>query len=162
MIMTANISVCGRYRHLLERLWNPGKKTVLFVGLNPSKADSETDDPTVRRMLDFAEQWGYGRLLVCNLFDWRATDPREMKRAVRPCSKENDQHILAAAAEAERVVVAWGGDGKYQDRGPRVLRLLSGFDLYCLGRTEDGHPRHPLYMKAYTKPEPYQAKAAGV
>ena len=63
----ANISDCGKYRYSLERHWGEGNKTVIFVGLNPSIADAEIDDPTIRRCINFAKSWGYDRLIMLNI-----------------------------------------------------------------------------------------------
>src|SRR3954454_15761859 len=94
----AVISACGRYRYLLSRQVGPGLRTATFIMLNPSTADATNDDPTIRRCIGFARQWGCGRLAVLNLFAVRATDPAEMKRADDPVGPENrdwfDRHLL--------------------------------------------------------------------
>ena len=72
----ADISPCGRYRYSLWRKWGPGA-TCMFVGLNPSTADETADDPTIRRCMAFARDWGYGALCMANLFAYRATDPAD-------------------------------------------------------------------------------------
>lgn len=145
MIREASFSQCGQYRYALWRQWDRGGPTVLFVGLNPSTADHMRDDPTVRRCIGFARDWGFGRLVVVNLFALRSTSPRALRRAPDPVGPRNDRWIARLAADAELVIAAWGALGNYRDRARLVTSTLS--DLYCLGRTRDGSPRHPLYVR---------------
>ena len=124
-----------------------GEGTVLFVMLNPSTADAETDDPTIRRCAGFARRWGFRELAVANLFALRATNPRELWRASDPVGPENDQHLVEMSSRADAVIAAWGAHGVYRNREQHVLRLLNGTVEY-LGLTKQGHPRHPLYLRA--------------
>lgn len=159
----------GRYRYQLGREVARGgrrvarPRRVLFVCLNPSTADHEADDPTVRRCLGFARLWGYDALLVGNLFALRSTDPRALRSASDPVGPDNDAHLRAMAGMAELVVCAWGA-GAAHDRAEDVKRLLryedTGVDrlrprqLNCLGRTKQGPPRHPLYVPSTAALEP--------
>jgi hypothetical protein len=126
----------------------------MFVGLNPSTADEVDNDPTVTRCINYAQNWGYGGLIMSNLFAWRDTDPRAMKAAQEPIGPENDTWLARLAAEAGLVVAAWGVDGRHRGRGDQVARLLAG-QLHYLKLTKDGHPSHPLYLKKTLKPEPW-------
>lgn len=143
----------GMHRYNLWRVWEPEKSRVLFVMLNPSLADAETDDPTIRRCIDFAKRWGYGSLEVVNLFSFRATFPEDLFRAERPNDEKNDGYIRQAVERADFTVIAWGAHGNYLDRDKRVLPLLR--DPHCLGLTQHGQPRHPLYITAAFPPAPY-------
>ncbi len=141
----ATISREGSYRYTLERSWGDGSR-VLFVMLNPSTADAKVDDATIRRCTDYAKQWGYGGLLVGNLFALRSTDPqpigRDPQAAVGP---RNNLYLRKMSRRAGSTIVAWGGGGgKFPERIRDVLAIL-GPDVFCVGTTEDGHPRHPLY-----------------
>ncbi len=127
--------------------------------LNPSTADAERDDPTIRRCAGFARSWGFGGMTVVNLFALRATDPARLRRARDPVGRDNDRHI-AAAASAGLVVVAWGVHGRLGERDRAVLALLSGCRPGCLGTTRGGHPRHPLYLPAATRCRPFAFSAA--
>ena len=142
------------YRYGLARTWAPELPTLLLVGLNPSTADETRDDPTIRRCLGFARSWGYGRLIVANLFAFRATHPRELRRAADPVGPDNDTWLLRYAARAERIVAAWGNDGCYQGRDRAVRALLP--DLYCIRRNRSGQPAHPLYLPAELRPLPFR------
>jgi hypothetical protein len=146
----------GRYRYALERRWAPGGERVAFVLLNPSSADAERDDPTIRRCMGFARAWGCAALEVVNLFAWRATRPAELRRAGAPVGARNDAHLLRAARAASRVVLAWGMHGELAGRGAAVQRLLAeaGASLHCLGYTQGGQPRHVLYLPRATPLRP--------
>ena len=149
----ASFSECGKYRYVLGRRWRPDGGIVAFVSLNPSTADETRDDPTVRRLIGFAKRWGYGGLRVVNVFAYRATQPTAILQADDPVGAENDGEIAGACREADRVVVCWGNHGEWFGRAAQVRQLLldSGFRLWCFGRTQHGHPKHPLYLPASTR-----------
>src|SRR3954464_9777077 len=96
----AVFSACRRWRYLLWRQWDEAKPVANFLMLNPSTADEFQLDPSCTRARIDAERWGYGALILPNLFGWRATDPGEMKVAREPIGRGNDRAILAAAREA--------------------------------------------------------------
>lgn len=144
----------GRHRLLLWRRWEGRHApTVLFVMLNPSTADAAVDDPTIRRCLGFASDWGFGRLIVANLFSLRATDPEELK-GKREHEIRDPRCIpwtVIAAKRAHMTVVAWGTKGARPDGGAEVLPSLRAVTaVHHLGRSKDGHPKHPLYLAADT------------
>ncbi|HYY62042.1 MAG TPA: DUF1643 domain-containing protein, partial [Burkholderiales bacterium] len=111
--------------------------------------------PSCTRARLYAERWGYGALIVTNLFGWRATDPAEMKAAREPVGRANDAAILRAAREAALVVCAWGNHGAHRDRSAHVLDMLraAGIALHALRLTGAGEPTHPLYLPAKLTPE---------
>ena len=150
----AELSDDRAYRYFLWRQWNKDKSMVVFIGLNPSTADEENNDPTITRCENFALKWGYGGLWMLNIFAFRATDPHRMKAAPDPVGPDNDAYILKVAAKAGLILATWGNHGEYMDRGKAVIELLHEFDLNYLGTlTKGGHPRHPLYLKADLRPE---------
>lgn len=151
---TAVLSPCRTYRYALERRWSDGP-FVLFVGLNPSTADESVDDPTIRRCIRFARDWGYGGLLMGNLFAYRATDPRELAKVADPQGPDNEVWLTTLATRAALTVVAWGAHPMAQGRIRNAVEALG--DVHVLGLTKDDHPRHPLYMRADSKPVPYVA-----
>src|SRR5699024_3313895 len=144
----------GDYRYRLWRTWNDEKPTVAFIMLNPSTADASTDDPTIRRCLGYAEEWGYGGLGVGNLFALLCTDPRRLDEHPVPVAPDNDEHLLAIRNKAEKIIAAWGVRGSLRNRDRTVARLLDA-DLYALDTTKDGHPAHPLYQPADTDLYPF-------
>jgi hypothetical protein len=152
MIRRAAFSRCGRYRYALWREWNPSGPTVLVVALNPSTADHRRDDPTIRRCIQFAKDWGFGRLTVANLFAYRTPEPRLLCRVDDPVGPANDDWLSRLAREAEFVVAAWGARGDHRGRAAAVAPCLGR--LHCLGLTQGGAPRHPLYVRGDVRPVP--------
>lgn len=122
---------------------------VNFIGLNPSTADEHKDDPTIRKCIRFATRWGYGALAMTNIFAFRATDPKVMKRHTLPVGPDNDQHLAMIAAGAGLVVCAWGNHGDHNQRSDSVRKLLLevGAQVKCFRITGQGMPEHPLYQK---------------
>jgi hypothetical protein len=147
----AKFSDDQEYRYRLWRTWNHTKPTITFVMLNPSTAGETADDPTIRRCINFAQEWGYGTLEVVNLFGLRATDPSKLQEHNAPIGPKNDEFLRQACQDAEMVVVAWGADGSLYGREREVTEMLS-MDLYALDTTKDNHPVHPLYQPADTEP----------
>jgi hypothetical protein len=145
----ARLSRCGRYRYVLERSWGCGR-TVLVIGLNPSTADAYVDDPTVRRCVRFAKDWGYDRLLIANLFAYRSTNPKVLLEVDDPIGPSTDRILRETIEEADCVIAAWGARGGLFKRDRTVLAMLN--DVYCIGLTASGKPRHPLYMPATSRP----------
>jgi hypothetical protein len=151
---TAVYSGCERYRYALTREWAPERGRLLCVMLNPSTATEAQNDPTVERCERRARALGYGAFCVCNIFAFRATDPKVMRAAADPVGPGNDAAIAEGAAWADRVLCAWGTHGAHLGRGPAVEALLRATrrPLCHLGLTKEGHPRHPLYVGYATAP----------
>lgn len=149
----ADISSCGRYRYRLWRRWDD-RPSVNFVMLNPSTADATLDDPTIRRCVGFARTWGYGGIVVTNLYAFRATCPRDLWGAADPVGPGNDEAIRTAAVAAGLLVCAWGNHGSVDGRAAAVLDWLRriGVTPHALKVTGAGQPAHPLYLPAAAKP----------
>jgi len=153
MISGAGFSECRAYRYALWRRWDwqGYANQVMFVGLNPSTADETEDDPTIRRCIRFAKDWGCGSLLMLNAYAWRATKPRDLHAyggyadAIGP---DNDEALAYRASQAGLIVAAWGSHCP-KTREERVCEII-GRTIHCLGRTKVGRPRHPLYLRADT------------
>jgi hypothetical protein len=148
----ATISPNGRYRYLLGRRLADDGGRMLFVMLNPSTADADTDDATIRRCVGYARREGCGILEVVNLFAWRTVSPGELATVVDPVGPDNDRHIREAAARAGPVVVAWGNPPFRLTRAAERAALVAGMlDRYwplALGTTSTGQPVHPLRQRA--------------
>ncbi|OSM00281.1 hypothetical protein MAIT1_00764 [Magnetofaba australis IT-1] len=127
-----------------------------FLLLNPSTADEAKNDPTVERCERYARAWGYGTMLVTNVFAYRATDPARMKAFANPVGPGNNQAILTAARMAQRVVAAWGNHAQHLQRSDEVRALLerARIPLYCLNLNRSGEPVHPLYQRKDLQPRP--------
>ena len=141
----ATFSDCRKYRYALSRTWNGKKKTILFIGLNPSTANEKIDDPTIRRCINYAQNWGYGSLLMVNLFAYRATIPTELKNVKNPIGNDNDLHIIELSKKADLSVAAWGNEGSHLNRDKEIKKILP--NLMCLKINKSGQPAHPLYQK---------------
>jgi hypothetical protein len=170
---SARLSNCGRYRYQLRRRWSDDGDEICWVMLNPSTADESEDDPTIRRCISFSKRWGYGRLVVVNLFAWRATSPEDVKRELKACKAssgiarvlgpKNRAHRLEAMNGSAVVVAAWGASLKpWSTMRARMIsyEVANGecHPLQCLGTTKDGSPRHPLYVAGTTELVPWRAK----
>ena len=149
----AELSNCRSYRYALWRRWDwqGYANQVMFIGLNPSTADEHQDDPTIRRCIRFARDWGYGGLLMCNAFAFRATNPKDMKAASDPIGPRNDESLSYRKSQVGFIVAAWGAHCP-TEREREVCEVI-GQTVHCLGRTKAGHPKHPLYLRADTQPE---------
>jgi hypothetical protein len=149
----AQFSDCRKWRYLLWRRWDRRRPVANFLMLNPSTADEVKLDPTCARARAYAEAWGYGALIVTNVFGWRSTDPQALKRVKDPVGNGNDAAILRAARESDLVVCAWGNHGV--DRSRQVRELLAGIPLHVLKLTGAGQPGHPLYLRKTLKAAPW-------
>ena len=148
----AVLSECKKYRYMLRRVWDRTKPACLFIGLNPSTADATVDDPTIRRCVGFADSWGYGELVVGNLYAFRATKPKDMFNQDDPVGPFNDLWLKKMGLSCEIIIAAWGANGALSVRGRDVKKLMPA-QMYHLGLTKAGQPKHPLYLKADTRPE---------
>ena len=123
---------------------------MLFIGLNPSTADEEDDDPTILKCINYAKTWGYGKILMVNLFAFRSTDPNMLKHVEKPIGLKNNKYIKQCASEADLIIACWGNPGRLFGRDEKVISLLADLsllaNLYCLKQNKNGTPHHPLYL----------------
>jgi hypothetical protein len=149
---TALISPCGRYRYKLGRRWAEGH-TVLWVMLNPSTADANTDDATIRRCVKYSRALGFGALLVGNLYPLRATDPRELIPYVRDARNfpelamaydSNREYVRQMSQESIETICAWGANPLAAHGKKFVCDIRGHYATFCLGLTSSGAPFHPL------------------
>lgn len=165
------MSAASGYRFSLTRTWDESLGKVCWVMLNPSTADQVSDDPTIRKCIGFAKRWRYGSIWVVNLWAMRATNPRELRAAVKRYhhgesdfdpsgGAVNDDMISIAVRDARVVVAAWGAHANAIDRDRVALfkHILRSADrrAHCIGTTRDGSPRHPLMVSYLTKLEPWR------
>jgi hypothetical protein len=155
----AEISECGHYRYELTRRWDLSTTGVTFVMLNPSTADGMADDPTIRRCVGFASDWGFGGVRVLNLFAYRATLPIDLQWVDDPQGPENYRYLAAAMGtrpdmSKPTVIAAWGASFPKASAAhvASSARWMREAGAHVLGLTKDGHPRHPLYMPAAAVP----------
>lgn len=153
----AVISNCGNYSYGLSRTWDEALPKVLFIMLNPSTADANNDDPTIRRCINFAKSWGYGGIFVGNLFAYRCTSPSELLCIQNPVSDKIFEYELALIKmrrQSRIAICAWGNSKIIEKLNPRhkPLRLID-IPLSYLELSKDGTPKHPLYLRGDLKPK---------
>ncbi len=175
MTSDATFSPDRKYRYTLVRIWDSKKPLVVFIGCNPSVADEIRNDRTVTRCMKYAMDWGFGGLIMLNIFAWRSTDPKGLLVPEDPVGPENDRAIKEACSKAGIIVACWGNPGLLMNRGKDVVSLLKTMVryrvgqeppkgqwapgnpavlelLHHLGLTKAGQPKHPLYLKGDLKP----------
>lgn len=148
----AIFSACRLYRYALWRTWDDALPMVLFIGLNPSTADVEHNDPTARRCIGFAQRWGYGGVYMTNLFAYKATQPAQLKAAAEPIGPKTDTWLMRLYHSTDVAIAAWGNHGNFRGRDRIVRQMLPR--LHYLRLTQQGQPAHPLYLKADLQPIP--------
>lgn len=149
MKKTATLSNCGAYRYMLGRSWDQSLPVLAFVMLNPSTADADQDDPTIRKCIGFAKRLGFGAITVVNLYAFRATLPVDLKSAGYPVGPGNDDFIEIAVNDgADAVICAWGSNAKGLARPGEVVALLKrwGRKPMALRINAGGIPAHPLML----------------
>ena len=162
--MSAIISPCGRYRYRLERPGR-GEGATAVIMINPSTADAEIDDHTIRKLRGFGDRYGWGQIVVGNLYAYRATEVRELGRADDPVGPDNDFHLRMIIGVARQVIVAWGPLTKQPAawrglRWRKVMGIAQPLDIpiLSLGQpAKDGHPCHPLTLGYGLAPQPWRA-----
>jgi hypothetical protein len=150
----AILSARGNYRYQLWRRWSAGPE-LLWILLNPSTADAEHDDATIRKCIGFSRRWDYGGLRVINLFAYRATAPADLLAASDPVGPENDAVIRSL--RTRECIVAWGNHGDFHDRAVQVLKMLRR-PVFCVGITASGQPKHPVRLSYSTPRQVYSPR----
>lgn len=148
----AVISDDGKYRYLLWRDWEITRPLVTWIMYNPSTAGAVVNDPTIRRCIGLSAAQGFGGIEVVNLYAYRVTNPKEIDR-IKAYGGDvfgplNDEYIQAACPPLRSVIAAWGANGSWP--------YGKGFQMFCFGQASNGQPRHPLYLKADSKLEPFR------
>jgi hypothetical protein len=150
--VSAVISSCGKFRYRLDRTIGMFGATAAIVMVNPSTADAAVDDATIRRIIGFGKRLNWSRIIVGNVFAYRATDVRSLASARDPVGPENTKYLRQIFSEAHIAVVAWGPLAKLpiglRAEWQSIPRLADEADasLMCWGVARDGHPRHPLML----------------
>lgn len=148
----AGFSADRKYRYTLWRIWDKSKPVVMFIGLNPSTANETEPDPTITRVMNFARSWGYGGFYMMNLFGIVSSKPEILLTDPDP-QGDNDHWLEMIAAKCQDIVFCWGVFKQARSRAEEVKKRFPG--AYCLKKTKEGHPWHPLYVAGKTKPIPF-------
>ena len=150
MKKSAVLSPDSIYRYQLSRSWDIDKPKILFIMLNPSTADEFVEDPTIRRIVNYAKDWGYGSVYVGNLYAFRSTDPKGLNSVEDPIGPENITNIQVLIGLVDKVVYAWGNERKEPEWLKKIVT-----NPYCIDISKKGIPKHPLYLKKCLKPQLY-------
>jgi len=151
MNKTAVLSHDNIYRYQLLRSWDEENPKILFIMLNPSTADEFVEDPTIRRVVNYAKDWGYGGVYVGNLYAFRSTDPKGLKCIADPVGPENITHIQTLISLVDKVIYAWGNEQKEPEWLKKIVETP-----YCIEISKKGIPKHPLYLKKCLIPQIYK------
>lgn len=142
-IAGADFSECRNYRYALWRIWDQSKPRVMFIGLNPSTANSDTDDQTIQNLRRILIKLGYGGFYMMNLFAWISSKPKELLTCENPIG-ENDSKLKEVAALCSEVIVCWGA---FKQAGERIKQVLPNYpNAKCFGKNKNGTPMHPLAL----------------
>ena len=140
----AAFSECRKYRFALWRIWDISKPLVMFIGLNPSTANEEVNDNTIKRVRNLSMQFGYGGFYMMNCFPYISTDPNALYDFGN--IKENDHWLTRVGSYCHDIVFAWGSFKVIKDKG-RDEELKKMFPrAKALKLSKDGSPWHPLYV----------------
>lgn len=153
-LSTAVYSADERYRYMLSRTWAPQLGHMVCIGLNPSTATEVDNDATITRLMTRANLWGYGGLVMVNLFAYRSTDPQRLKAVADPIGPANATALAVMCTNQRMVLAGWGNDGHLFGRSGQVVDQLTaaGVTLYALAITAQNQPQHPLYVAYKTNP----------
>ena len=145
----AEFSACRKYRYVLWRIWHADLPKILFIGLNPSTADEDQNDPTIRRVISFAQNWGYGGIYMMNLFAYISSKPEVLKTCFDPL-KDNDKFLEKYFKQSGDVLFAWGA---FKEARQRAVLISTKFPkALCFYKNKDGSPVHPLFVAGKTIP----------
>lgn len=137
-------------RYRLWRIWDQKKPMVLFILLNPSIGDGKRDDPTIRRLIYFSKTHHFGGFYLGNLYSSITPYPKILYKTNPSEEKENLRHLKKMKQACEKVVFAWGRT----ESTPNWLVPLVD-EPWCFGKTQNGSPKHPLYLPKTTRLVPF-------
>ena len=147
---SANISNDRQERFSLSRIWDSKKPKVLYIMLNPSYADDELDDPTIKRLIFFSKKFKFGGFYVTNLFTQITPYPKELNMD-NHLKKKNLKIISELIKKSNSIVYAWGN----LVNEPRELLSIVKNPL-CFKKNLNGTPRHPLYLPSSSELESFR------
>ena len=156
-------SSCGSYRWILKRELLNGKKTVVFIGLNPSKANSFNNDRTLVRIINFCSRWDYKNIYIINLFGLISKSPFQLSKSIDPIGLNNDLITLITLRFWQKNIncdlwLGWGDKGQLYGRNREVIKMIKDLSnlkssqnnyygrILSLGISKKGNPLHPLYI----------------
>lgn len=145
MIKSAKFSNDRKYRYILSRIWGAQKPIVMFIGLNPSTANEDKDDATIKKIEKICKHNGFDGFYMLNLFGLVTAYPKVLKENFEIAIGENDKHLLEIADRVNKIVCCWGNFPQAQSRAEIVKKMFPNNELLCLKKNKSGSPKHPLY-----------------
>jgi hypothetical protein len=145
MKRAAIFSKCNNFRYALSRIWDDSKPLVMCIGLNPSTANADSDDPTIKSLIRILQGLGFGGLQMLNLFALISPDPNALRMCPDPV-KDNDRYIQNISSEFEVIVFCWGNFKQAEYRAKKFKQMFPS--AMCFGKNSRGTPKHPLYLKS--------------
>ena len=152
----ASFSECRKYRYSLLRIWDKEKPLVMFIGLNPSTAKEDADDPTIRRVKAFAASWGFGGVYMMNLFSYVTPYPAQLSHYEDPVDGANDFQLKQIGKLCSEIIFAWGSFPEARHRAEEIKAMFP--EAKALVLNADGSPRHPLYVPKNVQLIPFNSK----
>lgn len=146
-----------KHRYTLYRIWDSTLPQINFIGLNPSTADENENDATIKKLIHYTREWGFGGFTITNLFAYRSREAARLLQVVNPVGKKNDGVVVNTAQKHDQIILMWGNQGKFYDRDKKVLDLLYASwseritKPLCFKHNKNGTPIHPLYLPLYIK-----------
>lgn len=154
--MGAVFSADRNYRYYLWREWNPEKTTVAWIMANPSDGDGYANDHTLDVIRNYSKRWGYGSMVVANLFGYISTDPDELEKVDDPIGPKNDDFLHTIAEDTQLLMGAWGEPGNRLNRPEEVVEMFEN-EIHVLELTKQGMPGHPIGKSTDLRPTPYKS-----
>jgi len=152
-MMQRSADMVEGYRFKLSRIWEPTKDKILFIMINPSTANANEDDRTIKALLEITKKWrGYGGFYVGNLYPHITPRPADLRCIAFPpdIRLKNEKSIEEMASECSIVIYAWGTKGPDEkQREPEWLRKIMDRDVCCIGLSVKGVPKHPNQRAPY-------------
>ena len=155
----------SEYRYILG---TRGQKPLICIGINPSTAQPDDLDNTLKSVQRIALGNGYDSFLMFNVYAQRATDPDAMEKVCNPLlHRENMEafRYVLSLSDSPAIWAAWGA--VIEKRGYLKDCLRDMLDIgrkyaaqwYCAGAiTKKGHPHHPLYLRKDEKLRPFDVE----
>lgn len=157
----------SEYRYILG---TKGERPLICIGINPSTAEPDNLDNTLKSVERIAHHNGYDSFIMFNVYAQRATRPDDMERELNVhMHRENMkafEYVLSLSKEAPSVWAAWGTIIEKRSYLPScVLEMIEigekyGAKWYTAGARskKSGHPHHPLYLKKDSVLDPFEVK----
>jgi hypothetical protein len=133
----AKFSDCGKYRYFLFRRWDKDRPIAMCIGLNPSTATAEDDDPTIRNLVDLLGGTGYGGFYMCNLYGLISSDPERLRDTPDPMG-DNAEYLDEIGGIVDEVFFCWGSFKHAEWRAKKVVEQFP--NALCFGKTPTGKP----------------------